>query len=47
MTLEQIKEILAKYNAVPKKSFGQNFLFDAAAIKKLLKRHSFHQTTLC
>ncbi len=37
MTLEQIKEILVKYNAVPKKSFGQNFLFDAAAIKKIIE----------
>lgn len=36
MTLKQIKEIMTKYNAVPKKSFGQNFLFEAAAIKKII-----------
>jgi len=36
MTLSQIKDLLKRHNAFPKKQFGQNFLHDQNAIKKIL-----------
>jgi len=36
MTLAQIKELLKKHNAYPKKQFGQNFLFDPNSVKKII-----------
>ena len=37
MTLAQIKELLKKHDAYPKKQFGQNFLFDQNSVKKMIE----------
>lgn len=36
MALAHIKELLKKYNSLPKKNLGQNFLFDQNAIAKII-----------
>lgn len=36
MTLSEIKELLRKHNAMPKKQFGQNFLFDQNSVKEII-----------
>ena len=37
----RVKELLIKYNIEPKKSFGQNFLINDGAIKKIISSFDY------